>query len=104
MALDPGRTPLAGSLLESSVQGVRSTQGVTICSVVVFAIVDQWIPDKLCSFIFFSMKSLFFFFHVPGVDLFLTISIFLGAIVTAVFAVALFFCIRYKVIKQSEAY
>lgn len=40
-------------------------------------------------------------FFVPGVDLFLTISMFLGAIAFSVFAVALIYCIRYKVRRKS---
>lgn len=40
------------------------------------------------------VKSSYFF--VPGVDLFSTISMFLGAIAFSVCVVALIYCIRYK--------
>lgn len=39
-------------------------------------------------------------FDTPGVDLFLTMAIFCGAITTIVFAVALIYCVRYDDIKS----
>lgn len=36
------------------------------------------------------------YFSLPGVDLFSTISMFLGAITTLVFSVAVMYCIRYS--------